>query len=168
MLCYINAVASSLQVHGDPSRDGSGRSLDIPEGQCSIGLQPVFCSHVERCSQVEPLANSFSPGAKKVRRGPLTYLVKHDTMPKTAKGVSARALTTDTDNRQLPDTDTAFTRCACESPCRLSPALSRGRTVYNWTRRLSRVHTACWYGATSPRRPRGIDRSFPGCANLRP
>jgi hypothetical protein len=46
-LCYINAVASSLQVHGDSSRDGSGRSLDSPEGQCSIGFQPVFCSHVE-------------------------------------------------------------------------------------------------------------------------
>jgi hypothetical protein len=46
-LCYINAVASSLQVHGDSSRDGSGRSLDTPEGQCSIGFQPVFCSHVE-------------------------------------------------------------------------------------------------------------------------
>jgi hypothetical protein len=26
-MCYINAVASSLQVHGDPSRDSSGRSL---------------------------------------------------------------------------------------------------------------------------------------------
>jgi hypothetical protein len=49
-LCYINAVASSLQVHGDSSRDGSGRSLDTPEGQCSIGFQPVFRSHVERCS----------------------------------------------------------------------------------------------------------------------
>jgi hypothetical protein len=49
-LCYINAVASSLQVHGDSSRDGSGRSLDSPEGQCSIGFQPVFRSHVERCS----------------------------------------------------------------------------------------------------------------------
>jgi hypothetical protein len=49
-LCYINAVASSLQVHGDSSRDGSGGSLDSPEGQCSIGFQPVFCSHVERCS----------------------------------------------------------------------------------------------------------------------
>ena len=49
-LCYINAVASSLQVRGDSSRDGSGRSLDSPEGQCSIGFQPVFRSHVERCS----------------------------------------------------------------------------------------------------------------------
>jgi hypothetical protein len=36
-LCYINAVASSLQVHGDSSLDGSGKSLDSPEGQCSIG-----------------------------------------------------------------------------------------------------------------------------------
>ena len=44
VLCYINAVASSLQVHGDSSQDGSGRSLDNPEGQCSIGFQPVFCS----------------------------------------------------------------------------------------------------------------------------
>jgi hypothetical protein len=35
-LCYINAVASSLQVHGDSSRDGPGRSLDSPEGQWSI------------------------------------------------------------------------------------------------------------------------------------
>ena len=49
-LCYINAVASSLQVHDDSSRDGSGRSLGSPESQCSIGFQPVFCSHVERCS----------------------------------------------------------------------------------------------------------------------
>jgi hypothetical protein len=48
-LCYINAVAASLQVHGDSSRDGSGRSLDSPEGQFSIGFQPVFRSHVERC-----------------------------------------------------------------------------------------------------------------------
>jgi hypothetical protein len=40
-LCYINAVASSLQVHGDSSRDGSGGSLDSPEGQWSIGFQPV-------------------------------------------------------------------------------------------------------------------------------
>jgi hypothetical protein len=49
-LCYINAVASSLQVHGDSSRDSSRRSLDSPEGQCSIGFRPVFCSHVEQCS----------------------------------------------------------------------------------------------------------------------
>jgi len=49
-LCYINAVASSLQVHGDSSLDGSGKSLDSPEGQCSIGFQPVFFSHVERRS----------------------------------------------------------------------------------------------------------------------
>jgi hypothetical protein len=48
--CYINAVASSVQVHGNSSRDGSRRSLDSPENQCSIGFQPVFCSHVERCS----------------------------------------------------------------------------------------------------------------------
>jgi hypothetical protein len=41
LLC---AVASS-QVHGDSSRDGSGRSLDSPEGQCSIGFQPVLRSH---------------------------------------------------------------------------------------------------------------------------
>ena len=40
LLC---AVASLLQVHGD-SRDGYGRSLDSPEGQWSIGFQPVFCS----------------------------------------------------------------------------------------------------------------------------
>jgi hypothetical protein len=40
-LCYINAVASSLQVHGDSSQDGSGGSLDSSEGQCSIGFQPV-------------------------------------------------------------------------------------------------------------------------------
>jgi hypothetical protein len=31
-------------------RDGSERSLDSPERQWSIGFQPVFCSHVERCS----------------------------------------------------------------------------------------------------------------------
>ena len=55
MLCYINAVASSLQVNGDSSRDGSGRSLDSAEGQWSIGFQPVFCSHVERCSRDETL-----------------------------------------------------------------------------------------------------------------
>ena len=35
--------------HGDSSRDGSGKSLDSPEGQWSIGFQPVFCSHVPRC-----------------------------------------------------------------------------------------------------------------------
>src|ERR1700744_5975368 len=49
MQCCINAVAPSLQVHGDSSWDGSGRSLGSPESQCSIGFQPVFCSHVERC-----------------------------------------------------------------------------------------------------------------------
>jgi glutamate/tyrosine decarboxylase-like PLP-dependent enzyme len=32
-LVFINAATSSLQVHGDSSRDGSGRSLDSPEGQ---------------------------------------------------------------------------------------------------------------------------------------
>ena len=42
MLLY--AVASSHPVHGDSSKDGSGRSLDSPESQCSIGFQPVFCS----------------------------------------------------------------------------------------------------------------------------
>jgi hypothetical protein len=30
-LCYTSAVASSLRVHGDTSRDGSERSLDSPE-----------------------------------------------------------------------------------------------------------------------------------------
>jgi hypothetical protein len=40
-LCYIN-VASSLQVHGDSSWDGSGRSLDSPEGgQCSKHRLPA-------------------------------------------------------------------------------------------------------------------------------
>jgi hypothetical protein len=29
-LCYINAVASELQVHGDSSQDGSERSLGSP------------------------------------------------------------------------------------------------------------------------------------------
>ena len=53
MLCCINAVAWWLLVHGDSSWDGSGRSLDTPEAQCSIGFQPVFCSHVERCSRVD-------------------------------------------------------------------------------------------------------------------
>jgi hypothetical protein len=43
MLLY--AVASSLGVHGD----GSERSLNSPETQCSIGFQPVFCRTVERC-----------------------------------------------------------------------------------------------------------------------
>jgi hypothetical protein len=59
-LCYINAVASSLQVHGDSSRDGSGRSLDSPEGQCSIGFQPVFCSQIERCSTLLARFNCWS------------------------------------------------------------------------------------------------------------
>jgi hypothetical protein len=35
-----------------PRRDGSGRSLDSPEGQWSIGFQPVLCSHVERRSSL--------------------------------------------------------------------------------------------------------------------
>ena len=39
MLHYINAVASSLQVHGDSFKDGSRRSLDSLEGQWGIGLQ---------------------------------------------------------------------------------------------------------------------------------
>jgi hypothetical protein len=43
MLLY--AVASPLREHGDSSGDGSGRSFDSPESQCSIGFQPVFCSH---------------------------------------------------------------------------------------------------------------------------
>jgi hypothetical protein len=43
MLLY--AVASSLRVHGESSRDGSERSLNSPENQCSIGFQPVFGSH---------------------------------------------------------------------------------------------------------------------------
>jgi hypothetical protein len=47
MLLY--AVASSLGVHGDSSSDGSERSLNSPETQCSIGFQPVFCRTVERC-----------------------------------------------------------------------------------------------------------------------
>jgi hypothetical protein len=47
MLLY--AVASSLRVHGDSSSDGSERSLNSPETQCSIGFQPVFCRTVERC-----------------------------------------------------------------------------------------------------------------------
>jgi hypothetical protein len=47
MLLY--AVASSLRVHGDSSSDGSERSLNSPETQCSIGFQPVFCCTVERC-----------------------------------------------------------------------------------------------------------------------
>src|ERR1700753_2113387 len=46
--CYINAVASSLQVHGDSFGDGSGRSLDSLEGQSGIGFQPVFCSQAPR------------------------------------------------------------------------------------------------------------------------
>ena len=47
-LCYINAVASSLQVHGDSSQDGSGRSLDSPEGQCSKHRLPA-CVLFARC-----------------------------------------------------------------------------------------------------------------------
>jgi hypothetical protein len=49
MPCYIDAVASSLQVHGGSSWDGYESPLDSPEGQCSIGFQPVFCLLVERC-----------------------------------------------------------------------------------------------------------------------
>ena len=48
MLCYINAVASEIQVLGDSSQDGSERSLGSPEDQCSIGFQPVFF-RTERC-----------------------------------------------------------------------------------------------------------------------
>ena len=33
-LCYINAGASSLQVHGDSSQDGSGRSLEGKSIRC--------------------------------------------------------------------------------------------------------------------------------------
>jgi hypothetical protein len=56
-LCYINAVASSLQVHDDSSQDGLGRMLGGPEGQCSIGFQPVFFgvpSDVLQVSAVPP------------------------------------------------------------------------------------------------------------------
>jgi hypothetical protein len=44
LLC---AVASLLQAHGDSSRDcyDYGRSLDSPEGQWSIGFQPLFGSY---------------------------------------------------------------------------------------------------------------------------
>ena len=49
MLHYV--VASSLRVHGDSSQDGSERSLNGPENQCSIGFQPVFCSHVDYAFQ---------------------------------------------------------------------------------------------------------------------
>jgi hypothetical protein len=47
-LCYINAVASPARVHSDSYQDGSQRSLNSPENQCSIGFQPVFLS-TERC-----------------------------------------------------------------------------------------------------------------------
>jgi hypothetical protein len=48
-------------VHGDSSQDGSERSLGSPEGQCSIGFQPVFfrtersVRSWQRCSAVEDL-----------------------------------------------------------------------------------------------------------------
>jgi hypothetical protein len=47
-LCYINTVASELQVHGGSCQDGSERSLGSPEDQSSIGFQPVFFCP-ERC-----------------------------------------------------------------------------------------------------------------------
>jgi hypothetical protein len=40
MLLY--AVAAPPWVHGDSSQDGSERSLNSPENQCSTGFQPVF------------------------------------------------------------------------------------------------------------------------------
>ena len=53
MLLY--AVASPHPAHGDSSKDGSGRSLDSPESQCSIGFQPVFCSrHRTAFSKLPP------------------------------------------------------------------------------------------------------------------
>jgi hypothetical protein len=58
------AVASPLRIPGDTSRDGSERSLDSPEKQCSIGFQPVFFAPSSgrfasfRCS---------SGGCKKIR-----------------------------------------------------------------------------------------------------
>jgi hypothetical protein len=42
LLCVISVGRPgglSLRAHGD----GSGRSLDSPESQCSMGFQPVFC-----------------------------------------------------------------------------------------------------------------------------
>jgi hypothetical protein len=46
-LCYINAVALSLQVHGDSPRMALGdRSTVQKANVASIGFQPVFCSHV--------------------------------------------------------------------------------------------------------------------------
>jgi hypothetical protein len=41
----LYAVAWPLRVLGNSSRDGSGRSLDTPESQCSTSFQPVFRSH---------------------------------------------------------------------------------------------------------------------------
>jgi hypothetical protein len=67
MLLY--AVASSLRVHGESSRDGSERSLNSPENQCSIGFQPVFGSHrqvmfsgIRRSSGLRIKAQGFNPG----------------------------------------------------------------------------------------------------------
>jgi hypothetical protein len=56
LLC---AVASSLQVHGDSFRDRSGRSLDSPEGQWSIGFPA--------CVLFTPLGDALVTGPPKNR-----------------------------------------------------------------------------------------------------
>jgi hypothetical protein len=61
MLCYFAPSRRQFQVHGDSFRDGSGRSLDSPEGQCSIGFQPVFFCTIERAFQVSTVLPSDAP-----------------------------------------------------------------------------------------------------------
>ena len=55
MLLY--SVPSSFRVHGDSSRGDSGRSLDSPEGQWSIGFQPVFCRTLSDVPRVETVGS---------------------------------------------------------------------------------------------------------------
>jgi hypothetical protein len=65
-LCYINAVAPELQVHGGSSQDGSERSLGSPEDQCSIGFQPVFF-RTERCFRTRRRIREINSSASKQR-----------------------------------------------------------------------------------------------------
>jgi hypothetical protein len=60
MLCYINAVASSLQVNDDSSRDGSGRSLDSAEGQWSIGFSLCSVHTLSDVPEIKPWAHPCS------------------------------------------------------------------------------------------------------------
>ena len=69
MLCYATLPSRRHFGCTASSRHGSGRSLDSPESQCSIGFQPVFCSrHRTAFSKLPPFLGDvykdqgFNPG----------------------------------------------------------------------------------------------------------